>query len=172
MEQPEIQPADAAKTLSPMPSIWRRSVGMAFFFTILGPAIGTAGLMLFLSFFKGIPSNPGKLFAIGQVIGTPFAGLCGVILAIRAAFSGRVNILEAIGAALAATLIVMGIGVLPDFLSHGILSAPSFSSFIADFSLFAAPSLLAAIVCRWLYYWLFWPREAQSALPSADNLET
>jgi hypothetical protein len=163
-EQTESTPTDAANTSPPMPSIWLRSVALAAFFTLVGPAIGSAGLLLFLSFFKVFLSHPEAFFTIGQVVGTPFAGLCGLFLGIRAAFSGRVNVLEVIGAALAATLIVMNIGLLPSFVSHSILSAPSFSSFIKDFVLFAAPSLLAAIVCRWLFYLLFWPRKADDAL--------
>jgi hypothetical protein len=165
-EQSEAQPAGTTSTRPPLPSPWRRSVGLALFFTILGPAIGTVGLLSFIYLFQKNPALPGKLLQVimfGQVIGTPFAALCGLILAVRAAFSGRVNILETVGAALAATAIVLGISVLPDFLSYGELPATSFTSLITNYLIFAGPSLFAALVCRWLYYFFFWPREAKSA---------
>lgn len=162
----ESLPTGADNTTPPMPGISRRSVALAFFFTLVGPAIGTAGLLLSLSLFNQVPaisSDLGKIFTVGQLVGTPFAGLCGFILAVRAAFSGRVSILESIGAALAATVIVLGIGVLPELLYTGTLPTSSFSSFIVEFLIFATTSVFAAIVCRWLFYLLFWPREKGNA---------
>jgi hypothetical protein len=167
MEQPESQPAGAANTSPPMPNIWRRSVALALFFTLVGPAIGTVGLLLFFDLFEdfsNISDDLVKIFVAGQLIGSPFAALCGVILAVRAAFAGRINILETIGAALAATVVILGIGVLPELLHTGTLPSLFFLSPIADFLIFSGSSLFAAIVCRWLYYWLFWPREKGNAV--------
>lgn len=165
-ELSETHPAGTASARPPMPSLWRRSVGLAFFFTIFGPTIGTTGLFLFIFLFKGALANPGELvqiFAFGQMIGTPFAAMCGIILAVRAVFSGRVNILETVGAALAPTVILLVINVLSALISKGTLPTSSFPSVTTYCLMFAAPSLFAAIICRWLYYWLFWPRETKNA---------
>ncbi|MEJ2229029.1 MAG: hypothetical protein P8Y67_12515, partial [Alphaproteobacteria bacterium] len=141
-----------------MPSIWRRSVALAAFFTIVGPVVGTIGVIAYIFYTGGIPYhfNILQIFVINQIIGTPFAATCGIILAIRAVFSGRVSFLESIGAALASTVIVMGITGLLDV--RFLIDDPM--GLLGYFALTAGISIWAAIICYWLFYRLFWPRES------------
>lgn len=152
---------DAANSAPPMPSIWRRSVGLALFFTLVGPAIGTAGLI----FHDGFNDYYISLtFSVGQILGAPFAATCGIILAVRAAFTGRVNIFETIGAALAATIIVLGSFGLYERITSGTFPVGNLSELLNMFMFFGGPSLFAALVCYWLFYMLFWPRKADETI--------
>lgn len=164
MEQPENQPADAANIAAPMPSIWRRSVGLALFFTILGPAIGTLAMLSAISFlfFNTIVIFPSEIAQIGLRHGTPFAAVCGVIVAIRAAFIGKINFGDAFGAALIATVIILAGETWYSIFYLGTDPEQILPSLFGQFVLFGAPSVFAAVICRWLYYWLFWPREKEN----------
>lgn len=179
MEQPESRPAEAAKALSPMPSIWRRSVALALFFTLFGPIIGAVAtiLAIYLALtgiaglesimdlvFRGkIAQFPTELIMVGLRLGTPFAAVCGVIAAIRAAFVGRISFGDAFGAALTATVIILASRSCYSIFYLGADPLEILSNLYGKFVIFGAPSVFAAVVCRWLFYLLFWPHENGNA---------
>jgi hypothetical protein len=159
-----------------MPGFLRRSVALGVFATLAGPVIGSGivvlGVVVFSLGTAAWETLQGVFFA-GLVVGLPFAAVSGIILAIRAAYTGRVSEDAAIAAAVGATFIVILVVLIVIN-----VSGSTHSPHIADvmwqlFLLFVPLALLSAVsatITRRLFYAWFWPRPAKR-VPGAEPID-
>lgn len=159
----------------PMPGLLRRSVALAVFATLAGPVFGSGivalGVVIF-SFGTASWESLRAVFFWGLVLGLPYAAVSGIILAIRAAYTGRVSEDAAIAAAVGAALIVT-VGVLIFIYGFGSTDSPRIADVIGQFFLLFFPlavlSAVSAIYTRRLFYAWFWPRPTKR-VPDAERI--